>query len=124
MEKQMSKMMQDLTSANELTVGQQAILDAVPMMSQGCLYNGYVYNDKAYPVAVAQPATEKSKPVVTYQGSPYIIEYANGDRAAWLGGIKGHAYIEDGSDVRTSKIVSYDEESGRIETLNTIYVKE
>jgi len=64
------------------------------------------------------------KPTVHYRGVPYVV--AN---HAWLTPIDHPNHVE-GQDVsnmknvRTSTVLSYDTVTGRIETLNTVYMPE
>ena len=68
--------------------------------------------------------TVSNKPIVTYQSEPYIEKWGENIYVAYLDNVSGHPRNHlNGGSVRTSKIVNYDPETGRIETLNTVYIK-
>jgi hypothetical protein len=77
-----------------------------------------------YQAAVTAAMAAKQKPVVTYEGDAVVGEWLNtGIQVAYLKNIEGHnSYWLNGGDVRTSVILSHDVATGRIETLNTVYV--
>lgn len=77
-----------------------------------------------YKVAVADAMQAKAKPVVTYVGYPVVREWlGTGDQVAYLKNIAGHPNEWlNGEDVRTSVILNHDVATGRIETINSIYV--
>ena len=67
-----------------------------------------------------------NKPTVTYKDGNVVMN------VAFLTGVKNHPNHLEGHDVsndpskviRTSRVLDFDPETGRIETLNTIYEKE
>jgi hypothetical protein len=67
-----------------------------------------------------------AKPIVTFGEFRGFEEYNDGSRTAVLWVVRGHPRLGNVPKVYTSKVVSVDNEENptRIETNNTVYVKE
>lgn len=65
------------------------------------------------------------KPIVKYTGTVTIEPWFsdNSIKVAIITGVKDHPNLGNQRWVRTSEVLVYDEESGRVETLNTVYEK-
>ena len=62
------------------------------------------------------------KPVVRYSGKPVV--YSFGDHQVATVTVVDHPRFDAFTEVTTSAVLDFNESSGRIETRNTIYVKE
>ena len=60
------------------------------------------------------------KPIVKYE-TAYNVEIGF---SASLVNVKNHPQLGDVPHVRTSQVLSYDPVTGKIETLNTVYVQD
>lgn len=65
-----------------------------------------------------------NKPIVKYSGTVTIDNHTYLSNVANITEVKDHPTLGDQPWVRTSSVLSYDEETGRVETLNTIYERE